>query len=251
MALGSSLDMDLLDEDKNLREIDDDEHGAFVSALAGIGSGLFKIPEQFVSLGAELIDLGLDTDTAASVESFFDKINPFDEIAESTTAGKLTETFVSLGIPTTAGYSLASRLAGKALKAKRLNQYVDLKRFGNAKTLKERKEALRLEKLKDPVTGKRRRVNDALLEEVERLSPPDLRKRVFKDKAYVFSAGLGGGGLADFVFADPDIGTLGDMLKGTSLEPFAITMMNREDKEGREEAFRRLTNRVKFAVDGS
>ena len=100
MPLRSTLDMDLLDEDKNLREIDDDEHGAFVSALAGIGSGLFKIPEQFVSLGAELIDLGLDTDTAASVESFFDKINPFDEIAESTTAGKLTETFVSLGIPT-------------------------------------------------------------------------------------------------------------------------------------------------------
>ena len=41
MPLGSTLDMDLLDEDKNLRQIDDDEHGAFVSALAGIGSGLF------------------------------------------------------------------------------------------------------------------------------------------------------------------------------------------------------------------
>jgi len=244
MALGSSLDMDLLDEDKNLRQIDDDEHGAFVSALAGIGSGLFKIPEQFVSLGAELIDLGLDTDTAASVESFFDKINPFDEIAESTTAGKLTETFVSLGIPTTAGYSLASRLAGKALKAKRLNQYVDLKRFGNAKTLKERKEALRLEKLKDPVTGKRRRVNDALLEEVERLSPPDLRKRVFKDKAYVFGAGLGGGGLADFVFADPDIGTLGDEFGG-------ITRRDTQETFGRDEAVRELTNRLKFAGEGA
>ena len=244
MPLGSTLDMDLLDEDKNLRQIDDDEHGAFVSALAGIGSGLFKIPEQFVSLGAELIDLGLDTDTAASVESFFDKINPFDEIAESTTAGKLTETFVSLGIPTTAGYSLASRLAGKALKAKRLNKYVDLKRFGNAKTLKEKKEALRLEKLVDPVTGKRRRVNDALLEEVERLSPPDLRKRVFKDKAYVFGAGLGGGGLADFVFSDPDIGTLGDEFGG-------ITRRDTEETFGRDEAVRELTNRLKFAGEGA
>jgi hypothetical protein len=244
MPLGSTLDMDLLDEDKNLREIDDDEHGAFVSALAGIGSGLFKIPEQFVSLGAELIDLGLDTDTAASVESFFDKINPFDEIAESTTAGKLTETFVSLGIPTTAGYSLASRLAGKALKAKRLNQYVDLKRFGNAKTLTERKEALRLEKLRDPVTGKRRRVNDALLEEVERLSPIDLKKRVFKDKAYVFGAGLGGGGLADFVFADPDIGTLGDEFGG-------ITRRDTQETFGRDEAVRELTNRLKFAGEGA
>lgn len=32
MPLGSTLDMDLLDEDKTLREIDDDEHGSFASA---------------------------------------------------------------------------------------------------------------------------------------------------------------------------------------------------------------------------
>ena len=49
---------------------------AFVSALAGIGSGLFKIPEGFVSLGATLIDLGADTNKAAEVEEFFAKINP-------------------------------------------------------------------------------------------------------------------------------------------------------------------------------
>jgi len=244
MALGSTLDMDLLDEDKTLREIDDDEHGSFVSALAGIGSGLFKIPEQFVSLGAELIDLGLDTDTAASVESFFDRINPFDEIAESTTAGKLTETFVSLGIPSTAGYTLASRLAGKALKAKRLNKYVDLKRFGNAKTLKEKKEALRLDKLKDPVTGKRRRANKALQEEVDRLTPPELRNRSLKDKAYVFGAGLGGGGLADFVFADPDIGTIGDEFGG-------ITRRDTQETFGRDEAIREIGNRLKFAGEGA
>jgi len=75
MPLGSSLDTSRLEEeDKKLRDIDDDEYGAIVSGLAGIGSGLFKIPEQFVSLGAELIDLGFDTDVAASVESFFDKL---------------------------------------------------------------------------------------------------------------------------------------------------------------------------------
>ena len=53
------------------------------------------------------------------------------------------------------------------------------------------------------------------------------------------------------VVSDEEIGTLGDMLRGTSLEPFAITMMNTEEKEGRQEAFRRLSNRLKFAVDGS
>ena len=40
---------------------------AFVSALAGIGSGLFKIPEGFASLGATLIDLGADTNKAQSI----------------------------------------------------------------------------------------------------------------------------------------------------------------------------------------
>lgn len=41
------------------------------------------------------------------------------------------------------------------------------------------------------------------------------------------------------------------MLKGTSLEPFAITMMDTESKEGRAEAFRRLTNRIKFGTEGA
>ena len=45
------------------------------SFFAGIGSGLFKIPEGFVSFGANLIDLGADTNTAAKVEEFFARRN--------------------------------------------------------------------------------------------------------------------------------------------------------------------------------
>ena len=245
MPLGSSVDIKTLDEeDKKLRDIDDDEYGAIVSGLAGIGSGLFKIPEQFVSLGAELIDLGFDTDVAASVESFFDKINPFDEIAESTTAGKLTETLVSLGIPSTSGYTLATKLARSALKAKRLNKYVDIKRFGRAKNLSEKKDAFKNELLIDPLTGKRRTVKGALADEVDRLNPTDLKKRAIWDKSYVFGAGLGGGALADFVFADPDIGTIGDEFGG-------ITKRDTRETDGREEAVRELTNRLKFAGEGA
>ena len=62
----------------------------FTSFFAGVASGALKIPEGFVSLGAELVDLGLDTDSAASVDEFFDKINPFEEIAEKTLTGKIT-----------------------------------------------------------------------------------------------------------------------------------------------------------------
>ena len=56
------------------------------SFFAGIGSGFFKIPEGLFSFGANLIDLGVGTDTAAEVEEFFAKINPFDEYAEASTA---------------------------------------------------------------------------------------------------------------------------------------------------------------------
>jgi hypothetical protein len=41
------------------------------SFFAGIGSGLFKIPEGFVSIGANLIDLGTDANTAEKVETFY------------------------------------------------------------------------------------------------------------------------------------------------------------------------------------
>ena len=70
---------------KNLNNDDDPENdvGTFKSIMAGIGSGLFKIPEGLFSLGATLIDLGADTNQAAEVEEYFAKINPFDEMAEA------------------------------------------------------------------------------------------------------------------------------------------------------------------------
>ena len=62
---------------------EDNEVSGATAFVAGIASGLIKVPEGVVSLGAELIDLGAGTNTAASVEEFFDDINPFEEIAEN------------------------------------------------------------------------------------------------------------------------------------------------------------------------
>ena len=81
----------------------------YTAGLSGIASGLIKVPEGVFSLGAELIDLGFDTNTAADVEMFFDKLNPFEEIAEERGIGKLTQTVVSLGIPGTQGFKLGSK----------------------------------------------------------------------------------------------------------------------------------------------
>ena len=87
----------------------------YTSAIAGIGSGLIKVPEGVVSLAAELLDLGADTNTAVKVEQFFDKINPFDELAEANAAGRLTETITSIGIPGAYGFKIGSKLAKRAI----------------------------------------------------------------------------------------------------------------------------------------
>ena len=47
-----------------------DETGFIESALAGVATGVINIPKGFLSLGAELVDLGLGTETASSVEKF-------------------------------------------------------------------------------------------------------------------------------------------------------------------------------------
>jgi hypothetical protein len=100
--------------------------GLLTSGVAGIASGIIKIPKGIASLAAELIDLGLDTNTAASVEQFFDKLNPFEEIANQRLSGRLTEALVQIGVPSAAGAKVATKLAEKALKAKRSGAYANL-----------------------------------------------------------------------------------------------------------------------------
>ena len=42
--------------------------------LAGVGSGLIAIPKGLFSLGASLMDLGVNTGKAAEVERWFDDL---------------------------------------------------------------------------------------------------------------------------------------------------------------------------------
>ena len=54
---------------KNPESIDENKVGTIESVLSGIASGIIKIPEGAISLGANLIDLGTDNNTAAKVEN--------------------------------------------------------------------------------------------------------------------------------------------------------------------------------------
>ena len=181
----------------------DEEVGFFESALAGVATGLWNIPKGFVSLGAELFDLVGDTNTAKSVEKWFDDVNPFDDEAEARTIGKITQALTQIGIPAVQGYKIGSKLAAKALQAKKGSKYMSMGKIGS--------------KIMSPTAG-----------------------------------GVVGGGIGEALVADEDIGTFADMARGTSLEPYAITMMDKEEKEsGRQDAYRKLKNRLKFGTEGA
>ena len=108
--------------------------GLTKSILAGVGSGVFKIFEGAATLGATLLDLGIDKNRAEAVEAFFDDINPFDEAAEATAAGRITELIVNIGVPGGLAFKIGSGLTKATLQAKKAGKYLSrnekLKRFG-------------------------------------------------------------------------------------------------------------------------
>ena len=191
--------------------------GFFESALAGVINGVVRIPRGFVSLGAELYDLVGDTNTAKEVENWFDNnLNPFSEEAEAQTIGKITRAVSQLGIPGVGGAVLGTKIGKFAQTA--LNEKINKL----AQTALAAKKEGKLFSLAQ-----------------------------FGSKIAVPAGTVIGGGIGEATVTDEEIGTFADMLRGTSLEPYAITMMNIEEKEGREEAYRRLLNRVKFGAESS
>ena len=153
--------------------------GTIESVLAGIGSGLISIPKGFFSLGATLMDLGVDEGRAAKVEQFFDDLTTLDEKAEATTAGQITEALVNIGIPGGVGFKIGSRVAADAMRASR-----NMKYFKPTKGVKE----LQDEVLKLNTRGKTNR----------------------------FIGGAIGGGIAEATFVGDveQIGTFGHLIGG-------------------------------------
>ena len=185
------------------------DSSVFSSVAAGFASGILKTVEGVVSLGAELIDLGADSNTAADVEKFFDSINVFEDTAQDRVAGKLVEVFTQIGIPGAAGFKAATKLADKAIKNKKAGNYLN---------------------------PRSKFIQDGMKQ------AQSLNERV-PNKAKRFVAGVFGGATGETLVADvEDIGTFGDFFDG----PTAI-----DDREsvGREEAGRRLLNRLKFGTE--
>ena len=203
----------------NLNPAEKDSEVSWYKALgAGLLSGAIKVPEGIVSLGAELIDLGADSDLAGDVEEFFDKINPFEEVAEERLIGKLTESIIQIGVPGGIGFKVANKaarsLTSKALKAKRSDAYAQFGRKGKTPD------------------------SDQLQTSLKKVR--DLNK---KSKYARYSVSVGGGAVGEMFVVDNDqIGTFGDMFEGP-------TELDRSESYGREDATRKLMNRLRFGTE--
>ncbi len=188
--------------------------GTLESIFAGIGSGLIQIPKGVVSLGASVYDLLNDTNKAAEVEKYFDDLTELDEKAEATTAGKIAELLVNVGVPGGVGFKVGSSLANAAVRAKKAGNYFKI--TGDA--------------------GKKLKKGADVAQELNK-----------KGKAAKFFAGTTAGGIAEGVFIGDvqSAGSLGDALGGP-------TEIDREPGlEGSEAALRDIVNRVKFGTEGA
>ncbi len=104
-------------------ETPDDPNWA-LSMAAAIPSGVIKIVEGTATFGAALLDLGVDKDRVEAVEAYFDKINPFDELAASTGIGKITELIVNIGVPGGLAFKAASGLGKATIAAKQAGRAI-------------------------------------------------------------------------------------------------------------------------------
>ena len=188
---------------------DNNEISQIQGAMAGIASGVIKVPEGIFSLGAELMDAtGMTTDAAARVEHAFDTINIFEEVAEQNAAGKITQALVQIGLPAGAGAKLATTLASKAIKAKKAGRYLN-------PTAKNFQKGLKKAKQLQLTTGQK-----------------------------IGAVALGGAGGELLVGDVEDIGTIGDVFEAGPTE-----LDRDVQADPQADATRKLLNRVKFSAE--
>ena len=213
----------------------EDDVGFWESAFAGIATGLINIPKGFVSVGAELYDLIGDTNAAAEVDKWFDEVNPFDDEAEARAVGKITQAITQIAPLAITGAVAGARIGAKLSRSMAKTANIALKgKPGSQARIAFKAKDIAEKAIAAKKAGKLFSLNNT----GRKIMGP-------------LSGGIVGSGVGEAIVTDEDIGTLADITKGTSLEPYALTMLDRDTKEGREDAYRRLKNRLKFGTEGA
>ena len=212
--MGYYNSLQLKEQDKSILNSAEQENeiSTLESVLAGLGSGLIQIPKGVFSLGASLMDLGAGTNKAAQVEKYFDDLTEWDEKAAATTAGKITELLVNIGVPGGIGFKVGMGLANKALASQKAGTYFRIAGESGKKISKT----------------------------ANNLAPLNVKGRAAK-----FAVGAITGGAAEGIFVG-DVeaaGTFGELLGGP-------TRLHRT-VEGDRDPARDLVNRIKFGTEGA
>ena len=126
------------------------------------------------------MDLGVNSGKAAEVEQWFDDLTEWDEKAEATTAGKLTEILVNIGVPGGLAFRHGTKMANAAMQASKSGKYLQLD---------------------NPILKKG-------LKDTYKLTSRG------KGKQFMTGALLGGAAEGVFIGDVEDVGSLGDLLGG-------------------------------------
>ena len=204
-----------IDEAKTIPQEEYSDISTIQSILAGVGSGLIQIPKGFFSLGATLMDLGAGTNKAAEVEKFFDDLTELDEMAEATTAGKITELIVNIGVPGGVAFKAGNALAKGAMAASKSGRYLKVAGQSGKNISKGIKK-----KIDPEFTG--------------------------TGKVIGFGSGAVAGGVAEGIFVGDveDAGTFGDLIGGP-------TELDRGLEGTDYDPSVELLNRLKFGTEGA
>ena len=157
-------------------------------------------------------------------------------MAEATTAGKITELIINIGIPGGVAFKMGNQLAKTALLAKKGQRYLGLE----GQAAKNINKGIRT-KLGFNTAGKAKGDLTKLqkLKAFDQLAPK-------LDKLKAFGAGAGAGGVAEGIFVGDteDAGTFGDLFGGP-------TEMERRIEGDAYDPTMDLTNRLKFGIEGT
>ena len=213
--MGITLDLGTTNKAETISAEENNDISTIQSVLAGIGSGLIQIPKGFFSLGATLMDLGADTNKAAEVEKWFDDLTELDEMAEATTAGKITELIVNIGVPGGVAFKAGNALAKSAMAYSKSGKYLKVAGQSGKNISKGIKK-----KLDPELTG--------------------------LGKTVSFGSGAVAGGVAEGIFVGDveDAGTFGDLIGGP-------TELDRGLEGTDYDPAVELLNRLKFGTEGA